>query len=401
MLPLLWLSACAADRLESPSFLVQDSAGVRVTASTAPVEPNVLVVDTVPAVEIRSDFDEPDHFLFSVNDVVSLPDGRLVVGNRGSSELFFFDAAGRFEFARGGQGDGPGELGAVYGMARCPNGRVVIEEVRRLSVFDPDGELVETVPITGHLADFRARVLGLSADCASVLLRVQTREPSKPTDEVIGPPLTFYWAAFSDGKRDTVAVIPELQARRWEIGEAVGSVPIPYGRRSVADASGAGLIVGEAEKFEIRRLDRSGKVIAVIRWAAQPEPVTADDWSDWQSAYETYLRDRPEQANIRPKSNFFAQPELKPTYATLMAGPAERVWVQRYGGHGPFSPEPSDNWWVFASDGRWLAEVTMPPGLEVVEITDTHVVGIYKDDLDVEHVRLHLLPAPLGARAIP
>ena len=39
--------------------------------------------------------------------------------------------------------------------------------------------------------------------------------------------------------------------------------------------------------------------------------------------------------------------------------------------------------------GALLGEVEMPVGLEVLGITDGYVVGIYRDELDVQQVRLH------------
>jgi hypothetical protein len=46
---------------------------------------------------------------------------------------------------------------------------------------------------------------------------------------------------------------------------------------------------------------------------------------------------------------------------------------------------------VFDTDGRARGTVRTPYGLEVQEIGDTTIIGVWQNELGVEHVRLHLL----------
>jgi hypothetical protein len=48
-------------------------------------------------------------------------------------------------------------------------------------------------------------------------------------------------------------------------------------------------------------------------------------------------------------------------------------------------------WSVFTADGRWLGRVQMPSNLTVLAISANSVAGTARDELDVEHVRLHRL----------
>ena len=43
---------------------------------------------------------------------------------------------------------------------------------------------------------------------------------------------------------------------------------------------------------------------------------------------------------------------------------------------------------VYDSEGQFLARVTMPAGIEVLEIGVGHVLGVTRDELDVERVML-------------
>lgn len=51
-------------------------------------------------------------------------------------------------------------------------------------------------------------------------------------------------------------------------------------------------------------------------------------------------------------------------------------------------------WDVFDPEGRWLGGIAMPVGLEVTEIGEDYILGIWKDDLDVAYVRMYELIKP-------
>jgi hypothetical protein len=51
---------------------------------------------------------------------------------------------------------------------------------------------------------------------------------------------------------------------------------------------------------------------------------------------------------------------------------------------------------VFASDGTWLGTVELPPRFTPWHIGRDFVVGVWRDDFDVEHVQLYALMKPGG-----
>ena len=52
---------------------------------------------------------------------------------------------------------------------------------------------------------------------------------------------------------------------------------------------------------------------------------------------------------------------------------------------------PGGNWLVISPEGAEVGWLEMPEGLEPVQITSDAVVGIYRDELGVESVRVHSL----------
>jgi hypothetical protein len=51
-------------------------------------------------------------------------------------------------------------------------------------------------------------------------------------------------------------------------------------------------------------------------------------------------------------------------------------------------------WIVFDSDGRWLGAVEVPPNGRVSEIGADYVLGVWRDELDVERVQMFELIKP-------
>ena len=46
------------------------------------------------------------------------------------------------------------------------------------------------------------------------------------------------------------------------------------------------------------------------------------------------------------------------------------------------------------SGPHWLGDVAMPPAFTVLEIGDDYVLGIHRDDLDVQRVQIYRMMKP-------
>ena len=389
------IGACVGKDSVSRTVTVRDSMGIQIVKSEAPQHPK-LAVASQPLFEIPNDFDAPDHYLFDVNRAVQFSDGRIVVGNSGTFELYYFGSDGDFLFSRGGQGDGPGELQRLYQLAVCDGGQLAVMENARLSFFDIEGESVRVVRVPGHLADGRATLVGLSPDCESALLVAGLQEPPPPGETVFESLFLLHWATLTEGVRDTVGIISAGDAQAYVRNGQRHTTRRPYGREAVWAASGGDAILGLAFDFEFHRIDRRGTLTQIVRWAAPPEPVTDADWDYFVRDREEMLRLYPDEARFGATLDDFSVPSHKPPYSNLVVDDRDRLWLQRYGQSGYGTTDPSADWWVFGPDGEWLAEITIPEGLEVLSIGNDRVVGIALDSLDLQSVRVFKLPEELN-----
>jgi hypothetical protein len=58
------------------------------------------------------------------------------------------------------------------------------------------------------------------------------------------------------------------------------------------------------------------------------------------------------------------------------------------------TPDEPGRWTVFDPEGRMLGTVATPARFRVFSIGTDYVLGVWRDDMDVEHVRLFTLEKP-------
>ena len=83
-------------------------------------------------------------------------------------------------------------------------------------------------------------------------------------------------------------------------------------------------------------------------------------------------------------------PPAMPAFTNFLLDSEGNLWVKRF--HPPW--EEGNRWGVFSPDGEFYGNVDMPIGLDVMDITGDYVLGVTRDDLDVERVELLALRRP-------
>jgi hypothetical protein len=128
----------------------------------------------------------------------------------------------------------------------------------------------------------------------------------------------------------------------------------------------------------------------LIRKEHVPRPVSENDVSDY---IERELEDIEDEADRRQTRDSYEEmpiPEAMPAFADVMVDDVGNLWIQE------FNPDEDAEsvWSVFTSGGQLLGPVTLAPGLEVNQIGDDFVLGMWHDEFDVEHVLLYGLIKP-------
>ena len=137
--------ACAGDASPSTTALIRDSAGVRIVEHPASFAADTWHLATTPSLRIGAE--EGANSLDRVEGAHQLSDGRVVVANRGTRQLKYFDSQGNLLHNAAREGEGPGELSWISWSVTCGTDSVYVWDpfLARLSVFGPSGGFARSV----------------------------------------------------------------------------------------------------------------------------------------------------------------------------------------------------------------------------------------------------------------
>jgi hypothetical protein len=365
--------------------VLRDSAGVSIAESTAPAwtTGSEWHVGDSATVEIGGAEADTADQLFRVRGAVRLDHGTIVVANAGTRQLKFSDAGGRHLRSVGRQGGGPGEFQALSWLGRYgPDSLAVWDSGnRRVSVFDRQGTFVRSTPL-----NVRGAVIGAFGD-GSLLIEESVQEGA---DGLRRNPAVL-WHVSADGATvDSIGVFPgfeEIFTSR-KVGSAfrISERSRPFGRETVFSAAGDGFVAGTQDRFEIGRYSKTGTLVGIVRLVRDNTPVTAADVAAFKGEVLSGLvRGDPQQ--VRRELDELPYPDEMPAYGEILVDDGGNLWVEEYRPPGDEQPR----WFVFDTSGRLLGTVETPKGLRIFQIGRDFVLGVMRDELDVEHVLVYPL----------
>lgn len=372
---------------------VRDSAGVTIVENFGPPlwrageEWRLREVLRIGEVE-----GEPEYQFGDIGNFTFMSDGRLVVSDRMAHRVRFYSPEGVHLRSVGKTGSGPKEFGeGGLTVMRSYGDTLLIGDWANMQVhrLAPNGDWLgsfTTRPEEGRfLRGWDTSPSGLIVSLLAPLQR--PNEPAVDTLDlvVIRDP--------SGALGDTIGRIPTSQEFRF-----VGDVPEwrPYGGRVDFDLRwDGGLVMGRSDSYRLLWLAPGGELERVVALYRDPDPFTDDDRKVFMDRLEEQIRnpDRLEQAK-----NALVLPDRYPFYRRFMCGPEGSLWLQRVrplrdfsaeelestfvGGLAPGLPE----WDVFDGEGRYLGFVEIPLDIERLDLQAGRVIGVYEDELDVQHL---------------
>ena len=373
---------------------VRDSAGVPVVESVLDAATPTCAVAPEPTLTIGVADGPPEYQLHRTFGAARLSDGRIAIVNQGSEELRFYDAEGRFLRASGGEGVGPGEFRDAFTLAVLPGDTLWVGELRPWSweVFAPDGRWVRSVmPTPPHINRSTTAVL----DDGRMIIVPRT-VGEVPLGRFAPRTMLAVLHAPHGALVDTIGIYEDGRDGRLE--EAPNLVLSPLFESSARlVAGGSRVIVGHTSIPELRvheaedtlRLDR------IIRWTAEPRPVTAADVA------AEHARIAEQYADVDPgERRRFADPlthedrpvaDNFPVYSSVVIGRDGRIWVRGYPMPGAAD---NDEWLIFAPDGELQCRLSAERFQQMPDFGSDYILVMKRDDLGVERIHQYALGKP-------
>jgi len=356
----------------------RDSAGVRIVETPSGVLETALpwVVDTVPSLELGGvEVARPSQF-HEISGIVGLPDGGLVVVDGSSGELRWFGPSGDYVRSVGGHGRGVGEFGHPLLVPQFRTDSLLIfDRVRRAFTFvavDGSGARAVRVPLGG---------VGLFAGtpraaAGSKALFVSASETgSCPVNEHCEVPLISQWVDVSGAHADTLVVGVRRLLNLAEPSGARLLLDGPLDQEGLAAAAAPGPVVEGYPQFELRQFDMEGELIAIFR-------IDAAARSSVEDALGRVVEDSSDPEALMRIFHLMELPEALPAYQALLVDHLGWYWAELFRvGQGP------SEWVVFDPQGWARGVIELPSDIEVHDIGEDYVSGVWTAGLGVDYVR--------------
>lgn len=316
--------------------------------------------------------------LFGVVTPFLLPDRRLVVPLAEAGMIRVFGPDGAFRRSLGRRGEGPGEFtGLAAAWARGDTIEAYDRDLVRITRFPPGGP-PEVVPLQGPR--IVAVVPGPLAD-GWLLVAIPGGGPS-------GRDRMVYHRFGFDGAH--LGELAELEGmHRVATPGATGPDPLsPMARAAVA---GGRVYLAETLTSVVTVVEADG-ARREVAWEPGPSmPAEAAFRIITDSAAARV--ERGALPAVLGDLDAFPVRDRVPSFWDLRVDEEGFVWVQ------PFVPGKHSmalgaaggdgEWWIVAPDGGRVGAVTVPEGLQPTWIGSDALVGIHRDGLGVETVRVH------------
>ncbi len=387
-------AGCTSDDGAATRVVTRDSSGIEIVENAAAswTDDSAWQIGAEPVVDIGVLDGEPEYQLFQVRDARRLGDGRIVIANGGTGELRFYDPDGRYLSSAGRKGGGPGEFEQL-GWVRLYRGDSLLAydfNQARMSIFDDQGRFGRSYRL--QVPGETGFVMGIDvfAD-GRVLARAPRMFAGEMTDGYMRRDEVYHVYAADGAFIDSIGSFPGPEQFLRTGGEGqrrfISIMTLPFGRTPIAVTHADRFYFGSGDAYEVAVYGMDGHLMRSIRKDWTAPRVT-------ESALERFIAQRaadaPNEDARRGIEESYAElptPEIMPAYRDLELDATGNLWVRDF--------EPDDEaeqpWTVFDPRRRLLGTLLLPVGFGVTQIGDDFVLGAWRDEFDVEHVRMYRL----------
>lgn len=377
---LMAVSACQSNPEAERTVVRRDSAGVTIVENPQHQARARLawIIDTVPELVIGGAEENEDLQLFRVTGAAQLTNGRIVVVNAGTQQIRFFDQMGAFLTSVGRRGDGPGEyqFPVLIRSARYDT-LWIFDRGRRLTVLDDQGRLIRSIGPRSRLS----QPVGVLAG-KLVTAEGSARAGPETPEGMMSNDITYEMIDLTTETRDTIAQLAGFALFVWNIGGVFGFTRVPLDAAPSAGTGRDRLFVTGGEDAQVQVFDTLGILREIIRTGELPQPVPG---AAFDQAVENELAssgDASATPELRRRYERMVPPDVLPVYQNLQVDSEGLIWLETFRLDNDQDPE----WVVLHPSGNVLGRVAFPRSLNVLQIGQSFVLGLERDENDIERV---------------
>jgi hypothetical protein len=339
---------------------------------------------------------EPTPELYQVGTALFQSEGGIVVADGSSQEILLFDESGDLLQRVAGKGNGPGEFTQLLALTVGVEDSLYAYDhrQRRISVFNNAGEFARSVTLQG--------LEGLGRQIDLGVLRggeiVGAFQPWVDGTGLVRDSVIFVVFSAAGELVDTLGVFPHTYTDWGPHTDPVhggsGSFPAPVPLSSMAAIGfgGSAVFVGLPDAYTLIRLEPIG-TRRETRWHHLPQPATEAHRDRLFETLAAMFGEGQELDVLRGVDIPASLPAFGCEQLTQLVGEkgllvtdTDGVWLRPF--HLP-DHSGASSWPMFDASGQFEGIATMPPGFRPTAVLRDLVLGVHRDSLDVESVRVY------------
>jgi hypothetical protein len=346
-------------------------------------------------------------------DALRLPNGTLVVADKGSASLHWYDSQGNHVVAIGGRGGGPGEFESLNWISGWRGDSVVAYDGRlmRISVFDAQGEFHRVISGSqiSHLSNYG--LLGMIDDQTALAFGLSTPEARQSQAGLQRWRRDLTLIDLVTGAQHELQVFAETVYYGHEYPSNPGyylAIPVPFEPLAEYGAGSGILVAGQTSAFDLSAYSAGGKQLWNVSVAVPPTRATSSHRRWAQGTLEGWVNSPVVRSTIRSARGKMHYGEYlpafgrrawerrpKPSYpgvVSILIDEKQNVWLLKY----DHEETKSRSWLVLSSEGRWIGTVKMPAHFEPFSIGADYILGWREESSGAIIVAMYALEKQLS-----
>ncbi len=348
-------------------------------------QPVQWIVDARPTQVIENELPGGD-VLLRVRSVMRRDDGALLIANNGSQRLYLMSKTGAVMATFGRSGSGPGEFRSLSQAYWKKDGSIGALDLlsRTEQVFDRNGKFVRSValtPLIEHM-NLQGRPLFQYARADAWLVYASGRVQQQPR-QIFHVPTDLHLLV--GNRLSTLGSFRSTEQHASRDGSS--AMIVPFGNTVVVGSTTTHTVAGEISGDSLLVFDADGKRVNVIRLRAPRHRFTSGEHRKIRDSLVRMATQSPRSSPAWIEAvTDVPLPAVLPAFKELVGDATGLIWVREYGW-----PVDLNRWTVYDVSGVPVARAQLPAGLRVMEIGRDYVLGVHRDEDDVETIHLHSL----------
>jgi hypothetical protein len=387
----------------------RDSAGVRIVDNDRArwIASEAWSVSAEPRVTIGVLDGAAEYQLYNVVAAARQSDGDIVVIDGGSREVRLYNGLGTFLAKWGGRGSGPGEFRQPVQILAAQGDTLLVwdDALARVTRFDPAGNLVDmrTVdrgkiakaveppmyPAAGRLLPDGDLLVRLTE---KVLVKQASKSGKQGASDEKRARSGALRVSADYARIDTLMFFGDAEQVAVSAPWGEWRIAPPRAKTTVMAVQGSEsrVCIGDQKETEISCFGPDASRTS-IRWSPRQVMLTEADVNKWRDTTVADLAGKLSESEVLGLLDQVIVPAVRPPFSAIMLDAAGNLWVEQ----GPSSKSgmASTDYLVFDRAGVFLGPVVLPQ-IQVLDIGDDYVIGVYEDELEVEYLQVFEIVKP-------